>query len=75
MQLDQLDKIFKVLGNLFAYCFSFSLLGDFHSLDDIPDPHTWTFVTVPGHPTLEKWPSLAHLPHWNQDTSHIQGHK
>ncbi|KAH1235446.1 Cyclin-dependent kinase E-1 [Glycine max] len=40
-QLDQLDKIFKVLG----------------------------------HPTLEKWPSLASLPHWQQDVQHIQGHK
>ncbi|KAG5050106.1 hypothetical protein JHK85_011209 [Glycine max] len=40
-QLDQLDKIFKVLG----------------------------------HPTLEKWPSLANLPHWQQDSQHIQGHK
>ncbi|PON79900.1 GPCR kinase [Trema orientale] len=39
-QLDQLDKIFKVLG----------------------------------HPTLEKWPTLANLPHWQQDTQHIQGH-
>uniref|UniRef100_A0A803L4W3 Protein kinase domain-containing protein n=1 Tax=Chenopodium quinoa TaxID=63459 RepID=A0A803L4W3_CHEQI len=40
-QLDQLDKIFKVLG----------------------------------HPTPEKWPILANLPHWQQDTQHIQGHK
>ncbi|KAM1089546.1 hypothetical protein ACFX1X_017567 [Malus domestica] len=40
-QLDQLDKIFKVLG----------------------------------HPTLEKWPALANLPHWQQDMQHIQGHK
>ncbi|KAM3709477.1 hypothetical protein ACB098_02G176500 [Castanea mollissima] len=40
-QLDQLDKIFKVLG----------------------------------HPTLEKWPTLASLPHWQQDVQHIQGHK
>ncbi|RZB42498.1 Cyclin-dependent kinase E-1, partial [Glycine soja] len=40
-QLDQLDKIFKVLG----------------------------------HPTLEKWPSLVSLPHWQQDVQHIQGHK
>lgn len=40
-QLDQLDKIFKVLG----------------------------------HPTLEKWPTLANLPHWHQDTQHIQAHK
>ncbi|XP_050228548.1 cyclin-dependent kinase E-1 [Mercurialis annua] len=40
-QLDQLDKIFKVLG----------------------------------HPTLEKWPSLAHLPHWQSDLQHIQAHK
>ncbi|GMY12585.1 cyclin-dependent kinase E-1 [Fagus crenata] len=40
-QLDQLDKIFKVLG----------------------------------HPTLEKWPTLANLPHWQQDTQHIQGRK
>ncbi|EXC33094.1 Cyclin-dependent kinase E-1 [Morus notabilis] len=40
-QLDQLDKIFKVLG----------------------------------HPTLEKWPTLANLPHWQQDSQHIQGHK
>ncbi|KAL5174071.1 Cyclin-dependent kinase E-1 [Glycine soja] len=32
-------------------------------------------VTVPGHPTLEKWPSLASLPHWQQDVQHIQGHK
>ncbi|KAK7841813.1 cyclin-dependent kinase e-1 [Quercus suber] len=39
-QLDQLDKIFKVLG----------------------------------HPTLEKWPTLANLPHWHQDVQHIQGH-
>ncbi|XP_029125272.1 cyclin-dependent kinase E-1 isoform X1 [Cajanus cajan] len=40
-QLDQLDKIFKVLG----------------------------------HPTIEKWPSLTSLPHWQQDVQHIQGHK
>lgn len=40
-QLDQLDKIFKVLG----------------------------------HPTLEKWPALGTLPHWQSDQQHIQGHK
>ncbi|MFS8014967.1 putative protein-serine/threonine kinase CMGC-CDK-CDK8 family [Helianthus anomalus] len=40
-QLDQLDKIFKVLG----------------------------------HPTVDKWPTLAHLPHWQTDQQHIQGHK
>ncbi|KAL0544371.1 hypothetical protein IC582_019485 [Cucumis melo] len=40
-QLDQLDKIFKVLG----------------------------------HPTIEKWPTLANLPNWQQDVQHIQGHK
>ncbi|KAM6563225.1 hypothetical protein CsatB_023223 [Cannabis sativa] len=40
-QLDQLDKIFKVLG----------------------------------HPTIEKWPTLANLPHWQNDLQHIQGHK
>ncbi|KAL9158709.1 hypothetical protein ABFS82_08G087100 [Erythranthe guttata] len=39
-QLDQLDKIFKVLG----------------------------------HPTPEKWPMLVHLPHWQTDLQHIQGH-
>ncbi|KAJ6290060.1 hypothetical protein OIU78_025887 [Salix suchowensis] len=41
IMLDQLDKIFKVLG----------------------------------HPTLEKWPTLASLPHWHNDVEHIQGHK
>ncbi|KAF6152816.1 hypothetical protein GIB67_004645 [Kingdonia uniflora] len=40
-QLDQLDKIFKVLG----------------------------------HPTPEKWQMLVHLPHWQSDQQHIQGHK
>ncbi|KAL8265758.1 hypothetical protein R6Q59_003102 [Mikania micrantha] len=40
-QLDQLDKIFKVLG----------------------------------HPTVDKWATLAHLPHWQSDHQHIQGHK
>ncbi|XP_047094032.1 cyclin-dependent kinase E-1 [Lolium rigidum] len=40
-QLDQLDKIFKVLG----------------------------------HPTVEKWPTLANLPCWQNDQQHIQGHK
>nr|KAJ0212561.1 hypothetical protein LSAT_V11C400204610 [Lactuca sativa] len=40
-QLDQLDKIFKVLG----------------------------------HPIVEKWPTLAHLLHWQTDQQHIQGHK
>ncbi|XP_044486105.1 cyclin-dependent kinase E-1-like [Mangifera indica] len=40
-QLDQLDKIFKILG----------------------------------HPTPEKWPTLASLPHWQSDSQHIQGHK
>nr|GEW62888.1 cyclin-dependent kinase E-1 [Tanacetum cinerariifolium] len=40
-QLDQLDKIFKVLG----------------------------------HPTVDKWPTLANLPHWQSDQQHIQGHK
>ncbi|XP_039829751.1 cyclin-dependent kinase E-1 isoform X5 [Panicum virgatum] len=40
-QLDQLDKIFKVLG----------------------------------HPTVEKWPTLANLPWWQNDQQHIQGHK
>ena len=44
LQLDQLDKIFKVLGNLFSYNFSFSLLGVLHSLDDIPDLHQWTLL-------------------------------
>jgi hypothetical protein len=44
VQLDQLDKIFKVLGNLFAYCISLSLLGDLHSLDDIPDRHSWILL-------------------------------
>ncbi|OEL16388.1 Cyclin-dependent kinase E-1 [Dichanthelium oligosanthes] len=39
--LDQLDKIFKVLG----------------------------------HPTVEKWPTLANLPWWQNDQQHIQGHK
>ncbi|KAG4909365.1 hypothetical protein JHK87_055481 [Glycine soja] len=32
-------------------------------------------VTMQGHPTLEKWPSLVSLPHWQQDVQHIQGHK
>ncbi|KAH1133416.1 hypothetical protein GYH30_012006 [Glycine max] len=27
------------------------------------------------HLTLEKWSSLASLPHWQQDVRHIQGHK
>ncbi|KAK1564909.1 hypothetical protein Q3G72_014374 [Acer saccharum] len=40
-QLDQLDKIFKILG----------------------------------HPTTEKWPTLATLPHWHSDSQHIQGRK
>lgn len=40
-QLDQLDKIFRVLG----------------------------------HPTVDKWPTLAHLPNWHSDQQHIQGHK
>ncbi|TYH55166.1 hypothetical protein ES332_D09G219100v1 [Gossypium tomentosum] len=40
-QLDQLDKIFKILG----------------------------------HPTLEKWPTLASLPRWQSDVQHIQSHK
>ncbi|XP_010918105.1 cyclin-dependent kinase E-1 [Elaeis guineensis] len=40
-QLDQLDKIFKVLG----------------------------------HPTPEKWPTLACLPYWQNDQQHIQAHK
>ncbi|KAJ6691187.1 CELL DIVISION PROTEIN KINASE [Salix koriyanagi] len=26
------------------------------------------------HPTLEKWPTLASLPHWQNDVEHIQGH-
>ncbi|CAA7034922.1 unnamed protein product [Microthlaspi erraticum] len=40
-QLDQLDKIFKILG----------------------------------HPTMDKWPALANLPHWQSDLQHIQAHK
>ncbi|KAI4330096.1 hypothetical protein MLD38_028403 [Melastoma candidum] len=40
-QLDQLDKIFKVLG----------------------------------HPTQEKWPTLASLPHWQSDLQQIQKYK
>ncbi|KAH9538839.1 hypothetical protein CY35_15G027700 [Sphagnum magellanicum] len=40
-QLDQLDKIFKVLG----------------------------------HPTLEKWPTLANLPHWQSNRLLIQSRK
>uniref|UniRef100_A0A2P2IU96 Cyclin-dependent kinase E-1 n=1 Tax=Rhizophora mucronata TaxID=61149 RepID=A0A2P2IU96_RHIMU len=30
---------------------------------------------VLGHPTLEKWPTLASLYHWQHDSQHIQGHK
>jgi cyclin-dependent kinase 8/11 len=40
-QLDQLEKIFKVLG----------------------------------HPTLEKWPTLANLPHWQSNRLLIQSRK
>lgn len=40
-QLDQLDKIFKILG----------------------------------HPTMDKWPTLVNLPHWQGDVQHIQAHK
>ncbi|KAL9271045.1 Cyclin-dependent kinase E-1-like protein [Drosera capensis] len=40
-QLDQLDKIFKVLGT----------------------------------PTLDKWPTIVNLPHWQTDQQHIQSHK
>ncbi|GAB2277276.1 Cyclin-dependent kinase E-1 [Dionaea muscipula] len=40
-QMDQLDKIFKVLGT----------------------------------PTMEKWPTLVNLPHWQSDMHHIQSHK
>jgi len=40
-QLDQLDKIFKILG----------------------------------HPTMDKWPTLVNLPHWQNDVQHIQAHK
>nr|QYW07095.1 E-type cyclin-dependent kinase [Dimocarpus longan] len=28
-----------------------------------------------GHPTPEKWPTLASLPHWSSDSQHIQGRK
>ncbi|KAJ6691190.1 CELL DIVISION PROTEIN KINASE [Salix koriyanagi] len=38
-----------------------------HQLDKI--------FMVLGHPTLEKWPTLASLPHWHNDVEHIQGHK
>ncbi|XP_062101303.1 cyclin-dependent kinase E-1-like isoform X2 [Humulus lupulus] len=27
------------------------------------------------HPTIEKWPTLANLPHWQNDLQYIQGHK
>lgn len=40
-QVDQLDKIFKILG----------------------------------HPTVDKWPTLANLPHWQSDLQHIQSHR
>lgn len=40
-QLDQIDKIFRVLG----------------------------------HPTLDKWPALQHLPHWQANRQSIQSHK
>ncbi|KAK4761001.1 hypothetical protein SAY87_005894 [Trapa incisa] len=30
---------------------------------------------VLGHPTVEKWPILANLPHWQQDVQHIQRRK
>ncbi|KAJ6735621.1 CYCLIN-DEPENDENT KINASE E-1 [Salix viminalis] len=35
----------------------------------------WAIFKVLGHPTLEKWPTLASLPHWHNDVEHIQGHK
>ena len=75
MQLDQLDKIFKVLGNLSALSFSFSLLVDIDYVDEYSRAISHDIVPVPGHPTLEKRPSLASLPHWQQDVQHIQGHK
>jgi hypothetical protein len=28
-----------------------------------------------GHPMVEKWPTLAYLPCWQNDQQHIQGHK
>ncbi|KAG0460822.1 hypothetical protein HPP92_021119 [Vanilla planifolia] len=30
---------------------------------------------VLGHPTPDKWPTLVHLPHWQNDQQHIQGLK
>ncbi|KAJ4773502.1 Protein kinase superfamily protein [Rhynchospora pubera] len=30
---------------------------------------------VLGHPTTEKWPTLANLPHWQNDQQNIQGRK
>ncbi|KAH1189404.1 Cyclin-dependent kinase E-1 [Glycine max] len=65
--LDQLDKIFK--------SFAFSLLVDIHSVDEYSRVISQDIVTMQGHPTLEKWPSLVSLPHWQQDVQHIQGHK
>jgi len=48
---------------------------DIHTVDEYSRAISQDIVTVPGHPTLEKWPSLASLQHWQQDVQHIQGRK
>ncbi|XP_062094992.1 uncharacterized protein LOC133800868 isoform X2 [Humulus lupulus] len=38
-------------------------------------PNPFQIFKVLGHPTIEKWPTLANLPHWQNDLQLIQGHK
>lgn len=69
VQLDQLDKIFKVLGTE-IHLFAFWCLARYYIYFMI-----YRDLLTLGHPTQEKWPTLVNLPHWQQDVQHIQGHK
>lgn len=64
-QLDQLDKIFKVLG---VWSVSLSPITFYAN-------RCWQSLLCSGHPTPEKWPTLVNLPFWQTDLQHIQGHK
>ncbi|KAF9670368.1 hypothetical protein SADUNF_Sadunf13G0061000 [Salix dunnii] len=64
------------VGCIFAELLTLKPLFQGAEAKSAPNPFQLDKIfKVLGHPTLEKWPTLASLPHWHNDVEHIQGHK
>ncbi|GAV68680.1 Pkinase domain-containing protein [Cephalotus follicularis] len=67
------------VGCIFAELLTLKPLFQGQEAKSTPNPFQFDqldkIFKILGHPTLEKWPTLANLPHWQSDSQHIQTRK